>query len=1040
MIVLHAGVCDSRFLLWGETPVGLATRPRRRRGHQPKSPRPERLLYDAGADGLMATLVEAGTSVTTSKGHAETAVAWLPTVGDTPIASSPLVAEPPTSRAKTVLAPWIVTVLPLPTEQTVEVLCACVGKQLLAPGVIVGKDLAFWTVAMRFAGALVARHQFLPGITEERTAYRARWKPVFAGSDADLLATLARAMPHVSRALTHEAASPPETPAGVVLADFVGALVDHFVRSPWAAPPAPRRPKGRRAPQAPTFDSVHDQWVHALWSPDGVMEGDAATLAELTTQVRAWQHPITVSTAAPFRLCFRLEEPGDNGHGTARRRSDAWYVRYLLQAADDPSLLIPTPDAWKAKGRRASLLQRGDFSAREYLLMSLGQAAGICPRIEGSLEASAPGGYALNATGAYAFLTEEALMLEQAGFGVMLPAWWTRKGTKLRLSVRANVKSPKMQGGSGLSLDRMVRFNWEVALGDERLTREELEELARLKAPLVKVRGQWVQMSAEEIQTALDFWKQQASQQATAREVVQMALGTGKTPGTLAFEGVTATGWVADLLAQLEGRTAFEEFPAPDGFQGALRPYQVRGYSWLGFLRRWGLGACLADDMGLGKTIETLALIQRDWQANGKRPVLLVCPTSVVGNWQKEAARFTPDLPVMVHHGTTRSRGARFKEQAMVISSYALLQRDFDHLKQVPWAGVILDEAQNIKNPETKQAQSARALPAEYRVALTGTPVENNVGDLWSIIEFLNPGFLGTQTEFKRQFFVPIQANRDPDAVARLQRLTRPFILRRLKTDKAIIADLPDKMEMKVFCTLTREQASLYTAVVREAEHDLEEAEGIQRRGMILATLSKLKQVCNHPTQFLGDNSAIPGRSGKLARLTEMLEEILEVGERALVFTQFAEMGDLLQRYLQETFGREVLFLHGGVRKAQRDRMVARFQAEGDGPPVFLLSLKAGGTGLNLTRANHVFHFDRWWNPAVENQATDRAFRIGQTRNVRVHKFLCVGTLEERIDEMIERKKEIAEGVVGTGEGWLTELSTAELKQLFALSQEAIGE
>jgi SNF2 family DNA or RNA helicase len=668
----------------------------------------------------------------------------------------------------------------------------------------------------------------------------------------------------------------------------------------------------------------------------------------------------------------------------------------------------------------------------------------LCPRIEASLKTAAPGGYVLDATGAYEFLTEKALALEQTGFGVLLPAWWTRKGTKLRLTARAEVKSPKMQGGSGLSLDAIVQFRWQVALGDEQLSFAELTALAQLKQPLVKVRGQWVQMSAEEIQAALDFWKRQAADQATVREVVRMALGAGKTPGGIAFAGVTATGWIADLMAQLDGRVAFEELPAPDGFQGTLRPYQVRGYSWLGFLCHWGLGACLADDMGLGKTIETLALIQREWAANGKRPVLLICPTSVVGNWRKEATRFTPGLPVMVHHGLTRTKSAVFREeaqqQAMVISSYALLHRDFEILKQVPWSGVILDEAQNIKNPETKQAQAARALTADYRITLTGTPVENNVGDLWAIMEFLNPGFLGTQTEFKRTFFVPIQANRDPEAVGGLKRLTGPFILRRLKTDKTIITDLPEKMELKVFCTLTKEQASLYAAVVQDAIPTLDGAEGIQRRGIILATLSKLKQVCNHPAQFLGDNSALPGRSGKLARVTEMLEEVVAVGDRALVFSQFAEMGALLRRHLQETFGREVLFLHGAVPTQQRDRMIERFQAEGGGPQIFLLSLKAGGTGLNLTRANHVFHFDRWWNPAVEDQATDRAFRIGQTKDVQVHKFLCVGTLEEKIDELIERKKEVAEQVVGTGEGWLTELSTAELKELFALRKEAVAE
>jgi SNF2 family DNA or RNA helicase len=732
-------------------------------------------------------------------------------------------------------------------------------------------------------------------------------------------------------------------------------------------------------------------------------------------------------------------------------------VHYLLQAADDPSLLVPAEEVWRARGRHAAVLRRPGFNAKEYLLRGLGQACGLSPRIEAGLKTPTPNGHDLDATGAHEFLTETAAALEQAGFAVLLPAWWTRKGTKLRLTARANVRSPKLVGGAGLTLDTVVQFNWEVALGGETLSLAELQALAGLKTPLVRLRGQWVQVSAAEIQVALDFWKKQSTGQATAREIVQMALGAAPTHAPVPLDGVTADGWLGDLLAQLDGRAQYGEVPVPERFRGTLRPYQVRGYSWLCFLRQWGLGACLADDMGLGKTPQTLALIQRDWQAaagagNGRRPVLLVCPTSVVGNWQKEAARFTPDLPVLVHHGLTRAKGAAFQreaeKQALVISSYALLHRDFDVLRTVAWAGVVLDEAQNIKNPETKQARAARGLKADVRIALTGTPVENNVGDLWSIMEFLNPGLLGTQAEFKRTFFIPIQAGRDPEAAQRLKRITGPFLLRRLKTDKAVIADLPDKLEMKVFCTLTKEQASLYAAVVKEAEAALEDAAGIQRKGLILATLSKLKQVCNHPAQFLGDNSPIPGRSGKLARLSEMLEEVLAVGDRALVFSQFAEMGELLRRHLQETFGREVLFLHGAVPKKQRDRMIERFQAggagdspagSGDGPRIFILSLKAGGTGLNLTAANHVFHFDRWWNPAVENQATDRAFRIGQTRNVQVHKFLCAGTLEEKIDELIERKKEVAETVVGTSEGWLTELSTAQLRELFALRKEAVG-
>ncbi|MBO0862769.1 MAG: DEAD/DEAH box helicase, partial [Chloracidobacterium sp.] len=637
-------------------------------------------------------------------------------------------------------------------------------------------------------------------------------------------------------------------------------------------------------------------------------------MAELAAQTREWRRPIMISAGAPFRLCFRLEEPGmetvgPKGRGTEREREDAispsrrpasppsqnWHVRYLLQAADDPSLLVPVADVWKAKGRVAEALKRGKFEPREYLLSALGQAAGLSSHIERSLKTATPGGYDLDAAGAHEFLAEKAWFLEQAGYGVMLPAWWTRKGSKLRLSMRANVRTvrnPKLQTGGGLTLDRIIEFDWQVALGGDALSLDELQALAKLKSPLVRFRGQWVQLNADEIQTALNFWKEKATGRATMREVVEMSLGRAKTPGGLAFDGVTADGWIGDFLAQLEGRSAFEELPVPDQFRGVLRPYQTRGYSWLGFLKRWGLGACLADDMGLGKTVQTLALIEREWHADGKRPTLLVCPTSVISNWRKEAARFTPDLPVMIHHGVTRAKGAAFKKEAvksaMVVSSYPLLQRDSEILKDVSWSGIILDEAQNIKNPETKQSRAARALKSDYRVALTGTPVENNVGDLWAIMEFLNPGFLGPQSEFKKTFFIPIQAQRDAEASERLKRLTGPFILRRLKTDKSIIADLPEKNEMKVFCPLTKEQASLYAAVAQDAIRSIGESEGIQRRGQVLATLSKLKQVCNHPAQFLSDNSAIPGRSGKLARLTEMLEEALSEGDRALVFSQFA--------------------------------------------------------------------------------------------------------------------------------------------------------
>ncbi len=418
---------------------------------------------------------------------------------------------------------------------------------------------------------------------------------------------------------------------------------------------------------------------------------------------------------------------------------------------------------------------------------------------------------------------------------------------------------------------------------------------------------------------------------------------------------------------------------------------------------------------------------------------------SLVGNWQREAARFTPGLRVHVHHGAERPRGKAFREAVassdLVVTTYALAARDAAALSAVGWRRVVLDEAQAVKNAATKAATAVRGLPARHRIAVTGTPVENRLADLWSLMEFANPGLLGTANGFKQRFAVPIERHADADATARLRAVTQPFILRRVKTDRRIIADLPEKLEMDVVCSLTREQASLYQAVVDDMLRRVADSDGMERRGLVLATMTKLKQVCNHPAQFLRDGSRLAGRSGKLDRLEETLEEVLVAGERALLFTQFAEFGAMLRAHLSARFGHEVLYLHGGVPKAERDAMVDRFQSGSvGGPALFVLSLKAGGTGLTLTRANHVIHVDRWWNPAVEDQATDRAFRIGQTRNVQVRKLVCGGTLEERIAAMIRDKRGLASSIVGTGEGWLTELSTDQLRELVRLDVDSVVE
>ena len=1034
MRVLHAGLLDRSLLLWAE-------------------PSPDAWR---DADTILGPLRRESVPVT--------AYVWIPSVGGVPSASSPMLdAAQSSSTARARLEAHTVECLRLSWNAAVDLLCSCMGKKMLAPGILIGNDLRFWTTALRFAGLLVHKKTYLPGIEEaEGTSegaagsFAALWEPVIDGEDRRIRTRLAASMPPAARALSIGPGEPPAAAPSGVLDRFLAGTVDAIVRSTAAAvrgaPGAVHAPRTAQArgpgPRASMHDSLHDHWMHALRSRNAALDASPGEIHELQRQIAQWRKPLSLSVRSPYRLCFRLEEPVET---PSTDPDGAWYVRYLVQPVDDMSLLMTLPDAFGTRGKRALFRQTeqggtaGTARLRQAVLSALGRASLLCAGVERSLTRTLPDGYSLDERGAYEFLSSESALLDRAGFGVLLPSWWTRKGGRARLSVGARVNSAEaLQGKAGMTLEKVLDVRWEVALGDQMLTRKELDTLAALKAPLVKVRGQWVAMSAEEITTALAFWKGRSSGRMKARDILSLSLGTSDDVAGMEFRGVQATGWIGGLLERLRGDRQFEELPAPAGFRGTLRPYQARGYSWLSFLGDWGLGACLADDMGLGKTVQALAFIQARREQGEKNPFLLVCPTSVVANWKKEAARFTPELPVIVHHGVDRKKGESLREeaarQAMVVSTYSLVHRDREHLEGIQWAGVILDEAQNIKNPDTRQARAVRSLTAGYRMVLTGTPVENHVGDLWSIMEFLNPGLLGTPAEFKRRFFIPIQANRDQEAAATLRRLTGPFILRRLKTDPTVISDLPTKMEMKVWCTITREQATLYKAVVDEAEDALKGAEGMSRKGVILSTLTKLKQVLDHPAHFLKDNSAIAGRSGKLQRLTEMLEEVMESGERALIFSQYAEMGAILRSHLEETFGEEVPFLHGGVPRTRRDAMVERFQTDENAPHFFILSLKAGGTGLNLTRANHVFHYDRWWNPAVENQATDRVYRIGQTKNVEVHAFICSGTIEEHIDELIERKKEVAGSVIGAGESWLTELSNAELRRLFHLRAEVQGE
>ena len=740
-----------------------------------------------------------------------------------------------------------------------------------------------------------------------------------------------------------------------------------------------------------------------------------------------------------FQLALQLHEPEPE-------TPDLWRLEFRAWSRRDPSLQWPLSDYWPLPNVARQHWQQ-DFGANfeAALLTELGQAARIFPALWAALDTAEPTGLTLSLEDAFAFLTDTSWALEDAGIRVIVPAWWTPQGRRrAKLRMRSAPSGKTSKGAAkrqGLNLNELLNYRYDLTLGGEAVDPAEWTQLVEAKTPLVQFRGQWVVLDKERMAEMLAFWKKQGE----AGESLDVQALLQQTADAEGLYEVDPDDALAGMLARLRDPGRLEPVDNPPGLQAELREYQKRGVAWLGFLDSLGLCGCLADDMGLGKTIQVIArLLHEQDQHDRQPPTLLIAPTSVLGNWRKEIERFAPQLETLVHHGTDRCRereafSARVRDKDVVIVSYSLALRDAALLHGFPWHRVVLDEAQNIKNPEAKQTKAILKLEARFRLALTGTPVENRLLDLWSIFNFLNPGYLGKQAGFRKHYEKPIQRDHDAARSARLKRLVEPFILRRVKTDPAIIKDLPDKVENKQYCNFSREQASLYEAVVRDVSRQLEESEGIQRQGLMLSTLMKLKQICNHPAQFLQDDSPFEAeRSHKLERLSDMLGDVLAEGESALIFTQFTEIGARLERYVKSHLGCQTYYLHGGTSRAKREEMIARFQDPESPPAVFVLSLKAGGVGITLTRANHVFHFDRWWNPAVEDQATDRAFRIGQTRNVFVHKFLTLGTLEERIDQMIEDKKKVAGAIIGSDESWLTQLDNEAFRQLIALNRAAV--
>jgi SNF2 family DNA or RNA helicase len=950
-------------------------------------------------------------------------VLLLPSLRSAPLDSPELirVTPRPATRTSAMLLAWTVPVVRLDAGAALAAIDGPVNN------VRYGASICYLAEMAAFARELVERGRVLPELRRDGHEAIASWRPVLQGRDVVAMTSLTSAMPPVCRA---ELDGPDPHELAV---SALHAMVDAAVRT--ALPPVdlvpPRRGRSKHRP------AVED-WLTALTGPDGRFDAKPDELDTLAEALRPWEG-VGIGTVGPARATFRLTEI-DDAEADDPKAGSAWRLEFLLQSTEDPSLLVGAEQAWNDDGSLRRWLDR----PQELLLTELGRASRIFPELASALRTARPSELTLDSDGAYRFLSATAAVLDEAGFGVLLPSWWNRR-RKLGLALSAHTPvDGVVRQASKFGRDQLVDFRWELALGDDALTEDEIAALADTKAPLIRLRGQWVALDPEQVRRGLEFLQRKPTGRKTAAEILALAASHPDDLDTpLEVTAVRADGWLGDLLAGTAAQS-LQPVEPPDGFTATLRPYQQRGLAWLAFLSSLGLGSCLGDDMGLGKTVQLLATETLQRQQNPEAgPTLLLCPMSLVGNWQREAAKFAPSLRVYAHHGTARLHGDALAELLertdLMVSTYATATRDIDELAGYEWNRVVLDEAQVVKNSLSRAAKAVRRLEAGHRVALTGTPMENRLAELWSIMDFLNPGLLGSSERFRTRYAIPIERHGQTEPAERLRAVTRPYILRRVKTDPAIIDDLPQKIEIKQYCQLTAEQASLYQAVVDDMIDKIENTDGIERRGNVLAAMAKLKQVCNHPAQLLHDRSPVGRRSGKVIRLEEILEEILAEGDRALCFTQFTEFAELLVPHLAARFGGDVAYLHGGTSKKRRDEMVAQFQS-GDGPSIFLLSLKAGGTGLNLTAANHVVHLDRWWNPAVENQATDRAFRIGQRRMVQVRKFVCTGTLEEKIDEMIEQKKALADLVITDGEGWLTELSTRDLREVFELSEGAVGE
>jgi superfamily II DNA or RNA helicase len=868
-----------------------------------------------------------------------------------------------------------------------------------------------WAAAAAAGVGLVARGRLLPTVGADDTDV---WR---AGpldpADLSWLRELAAAFPPAAHALAIPGSRPIRLRSpDALIRDLWDAIADMIARSP----AAPRTTASRAfAAAEPTRVSDLAEWLAD--TSDGLSAG-----ARLGLRIEAVATPLMADDEEDYPGAAEVDpaEGHEGAGGPEGVDGAAPEFRLVLQLRSnaDPSLIVDAAALWS---QPETVLSRFGSQAETDLLLALRRGAATWSPLAQVLQQASPSVIDLDDDALTSLLGPAAEELAGTGIEVLWPSSMLGDGLKLRA---VPTPAPEKLTEAGFGLAALLDFRWQLTLDGALLDADEIAALAEAKRPLIRLRGRWVILDP----ALLDRLRRPPRTRMRTSEALGAVLA-----GSAEIDGetveVVAEGRLADLAAQVAGiASAPVPLDPPQGLVATLRPYQQRGLTWLAAMCDTGLGGCLADDMGLGKTIQVIALHLHRREAKAG-PTLVVCPASLLGTWEHEVRRFAPDVPVRRYHGGGRHLQDLAVDEVVLVT-YGVVLRDSARLAEVGWGLVVADEAQHAKNPLSRTARELRTVPAPARVALTGTPVENRLSELWSILDWTTPGLLGHLETFTRRVAVPVERYRDAEATARFAGLIRPFLLRRKKTDPGIAPELPRKTETDLFVPLTAEQVTLYEAMVRETMEAIETRQGIERAGLVFKLLTALKQICNHPAQYLKQPGPLAGRSGKLAAFDELTDVILAGGESMLVFTQYTQMATLLQQHL-DARGIGSLFLHGGVPVPRREEMVARFQA--GQAPVFLLSLKAGGTGLTLTRATHVLHYDRWWNPAVEDQATDRAYRIGQDRPVQVHRLIAEGTLEDRIAALLETKRELADAVIGSGEGWIAELSDAELAELVSL-------